>query len=202
MKLIMLILSLTFLVSSCQNNSTPVTQTPAPAPAPASTVAVETPVVVAPALKPYLTVTACTNCTPDEWQFIQDGTAKLNETVDSSCFQSKVLAFQFLKGWTLGRNNQQVFDSLHGADVKIQTEMYYTYKRVLGYTLPDAMKEWLNRRTMVGWNRCDLSSLLGHETSHKVGYDHTFNYTTGRENSVPYGLNTIVDACCDRSKPQ
>jgi hypothetical protein len=191
-------LLLLLLAFSCASH---VTQPPMPDPAPSHTeTETETEIEIAktPIVKPYLTVTSCTNCTTDQWVFIQEANKKLNETVNGSCFKTEVLAFQFLKGWTLNRNNQQILDSLVGADVKIETEMYTTWHKVLGYTLPDAMKEWLNSRYMTSWNVCDLASLLAHETSHKVGYDHTFNYTTGRENSIPYGLNTIMDKCCVR----
>jgi hypothetical protein len=148
--------------------------------------------------KPYLTVTSCTNCTPTQGIFIQEANKKLNETVNGSCFKSEVLAFNFLKGWTLNRNNEEVLNSLVGADVKINTTMYYSLKRVLGYTYPNVMTEWLNSRYLTGWGVCELASLLSHETSHKIGYDHSFNYVAERENSVPYALNTIIDKCCIR----
>ena len=145
--------------------------------------------------KPYLTVTSCTNCTPDQWMFIQNANKKLNEVVSSQCFKDEVLKFQFLQGWTLGRNNQEILDSLLGADVKIETEIYYTWKRVLGYTLDGSMKEWLNSRYLVTFGVNELASLLCHESSHKLNYSHQFNYVSGRERTIPYALNQIIETC-------
>ncbi len=147
------------------------------------------------AAKPYLTVTSCTNCTAEQWKFIQAANKKLNEVVTSQCFKDEVLKSQFLQGWTLGKNNFQVYESLVGADVKIEAEIYYSLKRVSGYTYPNQMKQWLNSRYLVQWGVNELASLLAHETSHKIGYGHTFNYTNGREKTIPYALNTIIERC-------
>lgn len=155
---------------------------------------VETPVEIPSSKKPYLTVEKCTNCTDEEWEFIKQAIVKTNETVETTCFQSLMLKRELIQ--TLGRTNEQVVKSLVGADVKIDVEMYYTLKRVLGYTYEGVNMEWINRRYMLSWNKCDLASLLSHETSHKIGYDHDYYYSDARNYSVPYSINVAIEECC------
>lgn len=141
--------------------------------------------------KPYLSVTRCTNCTPDQWKRIQDATVKVNKVVKGQCFRSGMEKRALIQ--TNGKTPSQVVDSLVSADIRIETEMYYTIKRVLGYTIEGYDKEWLNRKYMMSWNVCDLASLLAHETAHKVGYGHDYYSTARRPYSVNYSINAIYD---------
>lgn len=153
------------------------------------------PIVVTPS-SDYLTVKKCTNCSEKEWKFIQESQAKTNETITSTCFASFMLSRKLIQ--TNDLSNKEVLDSLVGKNTEIDVEMYWTVKHVLGYTLPKANKEWINRRYMMKWNKCDLASLLGHETSHKKGYDHAFYSTATRQYSVPYSINAAFEQCCVR----
>ena len=152
--------------------------------------------VSTPEKKPFLTIGKCTNCTVEEWKFIKAAEIKTNETVASTCYASFMLQRALIQ--TGGRSNQQVVEHIQSAEVKIDVEMYYSLKRVLGYTYPKVKKEWINRRYMLSWNKCDLGSLLGHETDHKIGYEHDFNYNDQRKFSVPYSTNEAIDKCCVR----
>lgn len=162
------------------------------------------PPVKAPVPSPEITVptsgmlhiTRCTNCTPDQWKFIKEAEVKTNETVASTCFSSFMLQRSLIQ--TLSKSNKQVVESLVDAKIAIEVEMYYSIKKVLGYTYSDVKKEWINSRYMLKWNRCDLASLLGHETSHKVGYDHDYYHNASRPFSVPYSINEAIDKCCVR----
>jgi hypothetical protein len=152
---------------------------------------------------PTLTVSKCLNCTGEEFARIKAAEVKVNEVVDSQCFRSKMESRKLIQ--TGGRTPAQVVDSLVSANIVIETEMYYTIKRVLGYTLDGVNKEWINRRYMMSWNVCDLASLLAHETSHKVGYTHDYYSTSRRPYSVPYSANwafeepvLVFKACCQK----
>ena len=156
---------------------------------------VELPPIVTSPTK-FLSIGKCTNCTDPEWKFIQEAQIKVNDTVETSCFQSFMLERKLIQ--TMNRNNEQVVQSLVDARITIDVTMYYSLKRVLGYTYEGVNKEWINRRYMMSWNKCDLASLLGHETSHKVGYDHSFYANASRPFSVPYSMNEAIDKCCVR----
>lgn len=174
------------------------TATPAIKPTIDGTVITTDPPIVIP--KPMLTVRACTNCKNNEAQRIQDGAAKVNEVVVTQCFRDGMEKRALIQ--TNGLTPSQVVGALIHADITIDAEMYWTIKRVLGYTLGDQLpgqfKEWLNRRYMMEWNVCDLASLLAHETSHKAGFDHDFKATSRRPLSVPYSINEVFKVCCTK----
>lgn len=144
----------------------------------------------------YLTIPKCTNCSPVQTKFIAESVVKVNETIFSSCFIGFMMERDLIQ--TNERSNPEVLESIMFAQVVVDAEMYYTFKRVLGYTLPDKNKIWINRKYMMKWNRCDLASLLGHESSHKIGYGHSFYATKDRMNSVPYSMNEAFKKCCVR----
>jgi hypothetical protein len=144
--------------------------------------------------KPFLTVTNCDNCSVAEFDRITASAVKLNEVVLTQCFRDQIEGTSLIQ--TNGKTPQQVVDSLLHADVRIEAQMYWTAKRVLGYTIEGVDKEWINRRYMMSWSVCDLTSLLGHESSHKVGYDHDYYPTNRRPNSVPYAINRAIGKCC------
>jgi len=142
---------------------------------------------------PFLTVSRCTNCTQAQSDRIFKSTDLLNKIVASDCVKEMVLTYPFID--TNGKSNKEILEIILNDGVNIETETYYTIKRVLGYTLEGVNKVWINRRTMMGWSELDLASLLFHESLHKLGFTHTFNYTKGREHSVPYAGNTIIEGC-------
>jgi hypothetical protein len=143
-------------------------------------------------LPPFLTVTDCIKCTSEQLARINESTALLNQITASQCFKDKVLAYSFTQ---TDKSNEEIYRILSGGGVRVQTEIYYTLKRVLGYTIEGVNKIWINRRTMMNWSALDLASLLGHEGSHKLGMNHTYNYVPGREHSVSYALNEIIEEC-------
>jgi hypothetical protein len=57
---------------------------------------------------------------------------------------------------------------------------------------------YFNTRQIGAWTDCDFASTGLHEASHMapLEYGHDFNYYSGRELTVPYWLNTVVDRCC------
>ena len=42
-------------------------------------------------------------------------------------------------------------------------------------------------------NLPDIAGHIAHEWSHKIGFDHLFNYHPGRENTVPYAFGNLVE---------
>lgn len=144
--------------------------------------------------KTFLTVTKCNGCSVSEFDRIKASTAKLNEVIHSSCFRDELSNMKLIQ--TNGKTPAQVVESLTNAEIVIETQMYWTLNRVLGYTLPNVNKEWINRRYLMKWSVCDLGSLLAHETSHKVGYDHDYKTTKNRPYSVPYSVNRAFEKCC------
>lgn len=142
----------------------------------------------------FLTVTGCSNCTKEEAARIAESTLKVNEVFAGQCFKDAIRNRAMIQ--TEGKSADQVASHLTSTHITVSTETYWTLRRVLGYTLPNQNKIWINRRLMFRWNTCDLGSLLAHESSHKAGYGHDFRPTKRRPFSVPYSVNYAFDLCC------
>lgn len=158
------------------------------------------PIIVPAPVKPYVVVKKCTNCNLSQAEFIKNAVVKVNETVAGSCFSEFLIARKMNN--TNAMTSAEVVKTLIGANVFTDTEMYFTNKKVLGYTLtgqsPDKYKIWINSRYMESWGLCDLASLIGHEVSHKIGFGHGKYATSSRPYSVPYSVNAAFSKCCVR----
>lgn len=146
--------------------------------------------------KQFLTVSKCNGCTVSESDRVSAAVIKVNETIAGACFRKEMVSMSLIQ--TEGRTPEQVVDHLASSQIQVETQKYWTIRRVLGYTLPNVNKIWLNSRYMMKWNVCDTASLLAHESSHKVGYSHDYKPTSRRPMSVPYSLNRAFEACCTK----
>lgn len=139
----------------------------------------------------YVKISSCDNCTDQQWARIKESEALVNKVSKTECFKNKIIEGKFLET-TL--SNQEIYNQLTKEISIIETSTYYTLKRVLGYTY-DGPKIWINRRYMMSWNAVDLASLIVHEVSHVKGFTHAYKYYNGRERTVPYALNSIIEEC-------
>lgn len=67
---------------------------------------------------------------------------------------------------------------------------------VYGWTDPTTKDVFINS---VPWDERDDCGIVGtivHEQSHKLGYDHPFDYTSTREYSIPYALGNLAATIC------
>jgi len=145
-------------------------------------------------LTPMLVIGKCSNCSVDENAMLLEAAGKLNFIVKTQCFKEEIMKRDLIQ--TGGKSNIEVYKSLIHSNITVDIEMYWSIKKVLGYTYPNVMKEWINRRYAKSWGICELASLLAHETSHKVGYGHDFYNTKSRQYSVPYSINHAFTICC------
>lgn len=145
---------------------------------------------------PFLSIGKCDNCSVAQFDKIKASAAKVNEVVSSQCFKDSLSRMPLIQ--TNGKTPAEVVEFLIHAGVKVDTKMYFTYKRVLGYTLPSVQKIWINSRYALKWDVCDMASLLVHEGLHKAGFKHGYQNTPTRKYSVPYSANRAMDACCTK----
>jgi len=65
-------------------------------------------------------------------------------------------------------------------------------KRVLGYTYPNSVWQWVNSWFLNSGKEEDIRGNLFHEWCHKIGLKHPKRYSFKRQNSVPYQLGYFV----------
>jgi hypothetical protein len=98
---------------------------------------------------------------------------------------------------TNGLTKSQVVAHLRSSPVKLDLQMYRSWRGVVGYTYDGVNKIWMNRKFHDGFNVCESASNLGHEITHKNGFVHDFKPTKRRPCSAPYIVGTVVKKCCE-----
>lgn len=65
----------------------------------------------------------------------------------------------------------------------------------VGYTYPNTMRQWINRKFFWSLELYEIEGNICHEWSHKLGFDHDYKRTARRPFSVSYQLNEIIKIC-------
>lgn len=69
------------------------------------------------------------------------------------------------------------------------------FQNVIGYTYPDTMRQWINRKSFNFLSDSQVQGNIVHEWGHKLGFDHDYKVTKRRPFSICYQLNKIVEYC-------
>ena len=81
-----------------------------------------------------------------------------------------------------GKNNQ----------MDLEIEIYQANTTVIGYTLPNELKIWMNAKFFNQNMAPKVSENMMHEWLHKIGFKHDFASTPSRPFSVPYAIGYLV----------
>ncbi len=143
-----------------------------------------------------------------------EGAADVLELVINSAeFRDKILNHTWKRKKQFADNdgltNEQIYQKIMAAfetrygkpndgTIDLDLELYYSRKRVLGYTSPSTSKIYLNTKYFDYFDAVSLASNLAHEWTHKLGFDHDFRRTRRRPYSVPYAVGTIVHEVAEK----
>lgn len=64
------------------------------------------------------------------------------------------------------------FNTKEDGDIDIDATFYYSFKRVVGYTLASTYRTWANRNIFKGFDLADIAGNQGHEYTHNLGLGH------------------------------
>jgi hypothetical protein len=103
-----------------------------------------------------------------------------------------------------GQTNEQIYLTLLDGEEKLnpgknnrmdlQLELYTNNStNVIGYTYPNVLKIWMNRKYFNSYKPPQVARNLFHEWTHKLGYGHDSSATAKRPYSVPYGVGEIIE---------
>jgi hypothetical protein len=146
-------------------------------------------------------INSANNFTAVELVKLKSAAVLLEQVVNSQDFKERVLTYPFIN--TDGLTNQQIYNLIMSGrevlnnavdnELDIDVTMYYSLRGVIGYTYPNILRTWMNRRFFKKFNAAGVASNLAHEWCHKIGFDHSFYYTNNRKNSVPYAIGYMVE---------
>jgi hypothetical protein len=77
-------------------------------------------------------------------------------------------------------------------DLDIFIKMYYSFGKAIGYTKPNTVMTWINRKFFKYMSPQSILGNVTHEYMHKLGYDHPYRSTPDRNDSVPYAYGYIA----------
>lgn len=131
----------------------------------------------------------------------------IKQVIRTKAFRTRVLnhtwngvkQFADNKGYT----NAQIYQILlDGAEtlrpeinhqMDLDLELYTDMSSItIGYTYPNVLKIWMNRKYFNQYAPYQVSHNIFHEWSHKLGFGHDSAATAKRPYSVPYGLGSIM----------
>lgn len=104
---------------------------------------------------------------------------------------------------------KEIYENLLGMEngqghIHLTLHTYYTAKRVIGYGYKNTTDIYLNTKYLGSYQVDDLEDLkkvgsnLTHEHGHDCGFEHDFNATARRKNSIAYLLNDAYEIAFER----
>lgn len=122
----------------------------------------------------------------------------LETVVNSWEFRQELLSTHLTN--TRGMSNGKIYETiLNGAEVlspeidneaDIDVHSYRKWGRVIGYTLPDTSRTWLNLNFFDTYTYEKIAANLIHEWLHKLGFSHN---SASERTSVPYAVGALVE---------
>ena len=163
----------------------------------------------------YTTNIVYQGCSTAYGKKIEEAAVYIKRIMNSQDFKDKVLNFTYNKKKQFVDNekmtNAEVYNHLIGGAEALRPTLNYqmdltvvcytnNFVRTVGYTYPSENKIWVNMKYHNAYPATQVASNLVHEWSHKMGFGHAVNWSTSRDYSVPYGLNTIVESLASKAK--
>ncbi len=126
---------------------------------------------------------------------------KLNETLKSSCFKDEFLKtkIDILQNYPDDfvkkniKTNLDAYNHITSQKLSVGIGFYKAFGSAVAYR--DQSTIYFNTRKIGAWSVADFESTAGHESTLVMGYDHFFNPSYERDNSLPYIMNVIIEKC-------
>lgn len=79
-------------------------------------------------------------------------------------------------------------------EIDVDITIYNTWPWVgtIGYTYPDTIRTWINRKYFKQFSVADIAANIAHEYCHKLGFTHPFYDSEERRSSVPYVVGDLI----------
>ena len=79
----------------------------------------------------------------------------------------------------------------HEADIFLKIDRSYN-PGVIGYTYSNTRWQWIYQRIIDSWGAQDISGNLAHEWCHKIGFEHSSEWTEDRRYTIPFAVGYYV----------
>ena len=132
----------------------------------------------------------------------------IKKVIRTTEFRERVLNYQY-KGEKRffdnhGFSNEEIYQKiLEGAEIigntkknnamDVELELYQQKTRTIGYTYPNTVRIWMNKKYFNKYTPVKVADNLMHEWMHKLGFTHAVKWSKDRDHSVPYAIGYLVE---------
>ena len=139
---------------------------------------------------------------------IKEAVTLIKKVVGSEKFRQRVLNYEFRGKKTFvdnhGFSNEEIYQKiLDGAEkmgntaknntMDVELELYHQKTKTIGYTYPNTVRIWMNRKYFSRYTPIKVADNLMHEWMHKLGFTHEVTWSKDRDHSVPYAIGYLVE---------
>lgn len=132
----------------------------------------------------------------------------IKKVIRSSEFKTRVLNYEY-RGKKIfvdnhGYSNEEIYQKiLDGAEIMgnttknntmdVELELYHQKTKTIGYTYPNTVRIWMNKKYFSKYTPIKVADNLMHEWMHKLGFTHEVIWSKDRDHSVPYAIGYLVE---------
>jgi hypothetical protein len=148
------------------------------------------------------------NFNPAQEEKIRRAVDLIKKVIRTPEFRQRVLNYQY-KGEKRffdnhGFSNEEIYKKiLDGAEIigntkknnmmDVELELYHQKTRTIGYTYPNTVRIWINKKYFNKYTPIKVADNLMHEWMHKLGFTHAVKWSKDRDHSVPYAIGYMVE---------
>ncbi len=148
------------------------------------------------------------NFTTEQEEKVRQAVDILKKVIASKAFKDRLLNFtyrgkkQFVD--SAGRSNEEIYQMiLEGAErignttknnmMDVELELYHQATKTIGYTYPNTVRIWMNKKYFNRYTPLKVADNLMHEWMHKLGFSHEISWSRDRDYSVPYAVGYLIE---------
>jgi hypothetical protein len=142
------------------------------------------------------------NFTKQEYSRLMECLPLLEKAVNSGEFKKRILAIKkftdcemsSLEVYETFMKGRQYNETTDDCEMDIDLTIYYKrFSSAVGFTYPNTVRTYINRKFFWAFTLAGICGNIGHEYSHKLGFDHSYYWTTVRDMSVPYFIGNLIE---------
>lgn len=155
------------------------------------------------------------NFKPTQEEKVKEAVKIIKKVLTSAEFRERILNYTFNGKKEFndnqGLSNEEVYQKiLDGAEkmgnttknntMDVELELYHQATTTIGYTYPNTVRIWMNKKYFNKYTPIKVADNLMHEWMHKLGFTHATTYSKDRDHTVPYAVGYLVEELADKFK--
>lgn len=93
---------------------------------------------------------------------------------------------------------EQMGNTTKNNSMDVELELYHQKTNTIGYTYPNTVRIWMNKKYFSKYTPVKVADNLMHEWMHKLGFTHSVHYSEERDHSVPYAVGYLIEELAEK----